>query len=80
MGRETMTDEERQAAGLEMRRKVLGEAAVANAGKTRDGFSGEIQDYILRQVWGIGMDETRPRPQDALLHGALHHDGARQMG
>jgi 4-carboxymuconolactone decarboxylase len=53
-----MTDEERQAAGLEMRRRVLGEAAVANAGKTRDEFSGEIQDYILRQVWGSVW--TRP--------------------
>ncbi len=47
-----MTDEERQAAGLEMRRKVLGEASVSAAKTNRDEFSGEIQDYILRQVWG----------------------------
>ena len=47
-----MTDEERQAAGLEMRRKVLGEASVSAASANRDEFSGEIQDYILRQVWG----------------------------
>ena len=47
-----MTDEERQAAGLEMRRKVLGEASVSASRANRDAFSGEIQDYILRQVWG----------------------------
>lgn len=47
-----MTDEERQAAGLEMRSKVLGEDSVSNARANRDEFSGEIQDYILRQVWG----------------------------
>ena len=47
-----MTDEERQAAGMEMRRKVLGEASVNAAKANRDEFSGEIQDYILRQVWG----------------------------
>lgn len=47
-----MTDEERQAAGLEMRRKVLGEASFNASRANRDEFSGEIQDYILRQVWG----------------------------
>lgn len=47
-----MTDEERQAAGLEMRRKVLGEASIEASRASRDDFSGEIQDYILRQVWG----------------------------
>ncbi len=53
-----MTDEERQAAGVEMRRKVLGEARVNAARASRDDFSGEIQDYILRQVWGSVW--TRP--------------------
>lgn len=47
-----MTDEEREAAGLEMRSKVLGEASVNASRANRDDFSGEIQDYILRQVWG----------------------------
>lgn len=47
-----MTDEERQAAGLEMRRQVLGEGSVKASSAARDDFSGEIQDYILRQVWG----------------------------
>ena len=47
-----MTDEERQAAGLEMRRKVLGEKHIASNKSNRDDFSAEIQDYILRQVWG----------------------------
>jgi alkylhydroperoxidase/carboxymuconolactone decarboxylase family protein YurZ len=51
-GETSMTDEERQAAGLEMRRKVLGEASVNASRASRDEFSGEIQDYILRQVWG----------------------------
>jgi alkylhydroperoxidase/carboxymuconolactone decarboxylase family protein YurZ len=48
----SMTDEEREAAGMEMRRKVLGEASVNASRLNRDDFSGEIQDYILRQVWG----------------------------
>ena len=47
-----MTDEERQAVGLEMRRKVLGEASVNASRANRDDFNGEIQDYLLRQVWG----------------------------
>lgn len=47
-----MTDEERQAAGNAMRAKVLGEGAIAAARVRRDDFSAEIQDYILRQVWG----------------------------
>ncbi len=47
-----MTDDERQAEGLKMRRKVLGDARVDAAQSSRDDFSGEIQDYLLRQVWG----------------------------
>lgn len=47
-----MTDEERQAEGLEMRAKVLGEASVDASRANRNDFNGEIQDYLLRQVWG----------------------------
>ena len=47
-----MTDEERQAAGAEMRRQVLGEASAEAARAARNDFNGEIQDYMLREVWG----------------------------
>ena len=47
-----MTDEERQAAGAEMRAKVLGEASVDPSRANRNDFNGEIQDYLVRQVWG----------------------------
>ncbi|MBT4719085.1 MAG: 4-carboxymuconolactone decarboxylase [Rhodospirillaceae bacterium] len=47
-----MTDEERQAAGLAMRTKVLGEASAEAARASRNDFNGEIQDYMLREVWG----------------------------
>ena len=60
-----MTDDERLAAGMTVRRKVLGDAHVDRAEGKRSEFSGEIQDYITRQVWGSvwtrpGLDlETR---------------------
>ena len=53
-----MTDEERQAVGLGMQRKVLGVASVNASRANRHDFNGEIQDYILTQVWG----SVRNRP------------------
>lgn len=47
-----MTEDERHAAGMQVRRKVLGDAHVDRAESRRTEFSGEIQDYITRQVWG----------------------------
>lgn len=47
-----MTDEERHEAGMTIRRKVLGDAHVDRAEAKRTEFSGEIQDYITRMVWG----------------------------
>jgi len=47
-----MDDEERHARGMNVRRKVLGDAWVdrQNAGKT--AFNAEFQDMITRNVWG----------------------------
>ncbi|HYW60719.1 MAG TPA: carboxymuconolactone decarboxylase family protein [Xanthobacteraceae bacterium] len=46
-----MDDEERHARGMNVRRKVLGDAWVdrQNAGKT--AFNAEFQDMITRNVW-----------------------------
>jgi 4-carboxymuconolactone decarboxylase len=47
-----MDDKERYAAGMSVRRKVLGAAHVdkQTAGKT--AFNSEFQDLITRNVWG----------------------------
>lgn len=47
-----MTDDERLAEGMKVRREVLGSAHVDKAEGRRTEFSSEIQDYITRQVWG----------------------------
>jgi len=47
-----MTDSERKAAGMAVRRAVLGDAHVdrAEAGKTE--FTADFQDLITRYAWG----------------------------
>ncbi|HXP13319.1 MAG TPA: carboxymuconolactone decarboxylase family protein [Stellaceae bacterium] len=47
-----MNDEERRAAGSEMRRKVLGNAYVDRAIAKTTPFSQEIRDFIVRYAWG----------------------------
>ena len=47
-----MTDDERRAAGMRVRREVLGDAHVdASAKKTTD-LTAEFQDLITRYAWG----------------------------
>ena len=54
-----MTDEERYAAGMGVRRTVLGDAWVDRATARIRSYSKEFQDLITRYAWGEIW--TRPR-------------------
>jgi 4-carboxymuconolactone decarboxylase len=47
-----MDESERRAAGLEMRRKVLGHAYVEQAIARTPELTGEFQDLLTRYAWG----------------------------
>jgi 4-carboxymuconolactone decarboxylase len=47
-----MDESERRAAGLEMRRKVLGDAYVEKAIAGTPELTGEFQDLLTRYAWG----------------------------
>lgn len=46
------TDDERRAAGMEVRRKVLGDAHVDRASARTTELTAEFQDLITRYGWG----------------------------
>ena len=47
-----MNDEERRAAGMNVRRAVLGEAHVERAQARGTDFNRDFQDFITRTAWG----------------------------
>ena len=47
-----MTDDERRAAGMAVRRKILGDAHVDAASARSTSFTKELQDLITRYAWG----------------------------
>jgi len=47
-----MTDKDRYAAGMSVRRKVLGGAWVDKQNAAKTAFSDEFQELITRNVWG----------------------------
>ena len=47
-----MDDQERRAAGMEVRRAVLGAAHVERSVARRNAFNGDFQDLITRYAWG----------------------------
>jgi 4-carboxymuconolactone decarboxylase len=47
-----MTDEERRASGMAVRRAVLGNAHVDRAESRKTPFNSEFQDLITRYAWG----------------------------
>ncbi len=47
-----MTDEERAAAGMRVRREVLGDAHVDRAVANTTEFTADFQDFITRYAWG----------------------------
>jgi 4-carboxymuconolactone decarboxylase len=47
-----MDDERRHAAGMKVRREVLGDAHVDRARARTTGFTADFQDMITRYAWG----------------------------
>ena len=47
-----MTDDERRASGMAVRRAVLGNAHVDRAEARKTPFTSEFQDLITRSAWG----------------------------
>ena len=47
-----MDDRERYAAGMQVRRAVLGDAHVDRTLKNKNAFNDEYQDLITRYAWG----------------------------
>lgn len=47
-----MDERERYAAGMQVRRGVLGDAHVDRTLKNRNAFNEEFQDFITRYAWG----------------------------
>lgn len=79
-----MDDEGRRAAGMQVRREVLGDAHVdrANAGAT--AFTTDFQDMITRYAWGDiwirpGLDRRTRSCITLAMLATLHHDGELAM-
>ncbi|HXH02117.1 MAG TPA: 4-carboxymuconolactone decarboxylase [Candidatus Competibacteraceae bacterium] len=63
-----MDEQERYAAGLQVRRAVLGEAHVERALAQRNAFNEEFQNLITRYAWGeIWTRPGLPRHTRSLL-------------
>jgi len=61
-----MDESERRAAGMAVRKQVLGAAHVERAGKSASGRAAEFQDLITRYAWGEiwtrpGLDQRTRR-------------------
>jgi 4-carboxymuconolactone decarboxylase len=61
-----MDESERKAAGMAVRKQVLGAAHVEHAGKNATGKAAEFQDLITRYAWGEiwtrpGLDQRTRR-------------------
>jgi 4-carboxymuconolactone decarboxylase len=71
-GKRTVTDEERRAAGLQVRREVLGDAHVDRAVANTTEFTADFQDFITRYAWGeLWARPGLSRPQRSLVTLAL---------
>lgn len=75
-----MDDEQRRAAGMAVRREVLGDEHVDRAVAGTTGLTADFQDFITRYAWGDvwsrpGLDRaTRSRLTIALLAALGHHE------
>ena len=79
-----MDDRERHAAGMAVRRAVLGDAHVDRANAAQTDLTAPFQDLITRYAWGeIWTRPGLPRHTRSLLTiammVALGRDGARDM-
>ncbi len=67
-----MTDEERKAAGMRVRREVLGDAHVDRAVANTTEFTADFQDFITRYAWGeLWARPGLSRPQRSMVTIAL---------
>ena len=67
-----MTDEERVAEGMRVRREVLGDAHVDRAIANTTEFTADFQDFITRYAWGeLWARPGLTRPQRSLITLAL---------
>jgi 4-carboxymuconolactone decarboxylase len=67
-----VTDEERKAAGLRVRREVLGDAHVDRAVANTTEFTADFQDFITRYAWGeLWARPGLSRPQRSMVTMAL---------
>jgi 4-carboxymuconolactone decarboxylase len=67
-----MDDKERHAAGMTVRRAVLGDKHVDRAEATKDSFNEAYQDLITRYAWGeIWTRAGLPRQTRSLITLAL---------
>jgi len=79
-----MTDEERYAQGMRVRREVLGDEHVDRAVARTDNVTRDFQDYITRTAWGDVWSRPGLARRDrslvtlALL-AALQHEGELAM-
>jgi 4-carboxymuconolactone decarboxylase len=67
-----VTDEERKAAGMRVRREVLGDAHVDRAVANTTEFTADFQDFITRYAWGeLWARPGLSRPQRSMVTMAL---------
>lgn len=67
-----MTDEERKATGMRVRREVLGDAHVDRAVASTTEFTADFQDFITRYAWGeLWARSGLSRPQRSMVTLAL---------
>ncbi|MDG4786891.1 4-carboxymuconolactone decarboxylase [Micromonospora sp. WMMD1102] len=74
-----MDDRDRHAAGMEVRREVLGDAHVDRAVAGTDDFTADFQDLITRYAWGEiwtrpGLDRRIRSCVTLAVLATLHHD------
>ncbi|MEV6694675.1 4-carboxymuconolactone decarboxylase [Micromonospora sp. NPDC051196] len=74
-----MTDQQRHAAGMAVRRQVLGDAHVDRAVANTDEFTADFQDLITRYAWGEiwtrdGLDRRTRSCITLAVLATLHHD------
>jgi 4-carboxymuconolactone decarboxylase len=67
-----VTDEDRVALGMQVRREVLGDAHVDRAVANTTEFTADFQDFITRYAWGeLWARPGLSRPQRSLVTLAL---------
>jgi 4-carboxymuconolactone decarboxylase len=71
-----MDEAERHAAGMRVRREVLGDAHVDRAIAKQNDFTAEFQDFITRYAWGEiwtrpGLDQRTRRLLVLAMTGAM---------